>query len=207
MEDYTLNIPKKPWHKGMIPIFSFTFEQERKRIKAGLGIDLAKYKEDIRMIFYKRQAQRILRKGLDPEEVLQEVYKGILIRNKGKCPYNPSKSAFSTYVVLVMDCVVMNLMNRNKRDKERFEFGIEDDVATSCDSSFTEDPTGNILMKEIRTSLKSEQLQVFDAIMDGFKLTHIARMFEWETKKVTKIKKEIQRAVALKMNRKDLIKC
>ena len=57
----------------------------------------------------------------DPDDVLQEVYKGILIRNKGKCPFDEKKSAFSTYVVMVSRCVTINYINKaKKKHKERY---------------------------------------------------------------------------------------
>jgi len=203
MVNYTRLTSEKTWHKGMIPIFCFSFEQEYRQ----LGVDLSRYKEDIKLIFYKRQANRMIKEGLDPEEVLQEVYKGLLIRNKGKCPYDPRKSALSTYIVLVMDCIIMNIVSKHRKEKSRFEYGSESDVASSCDSSFEKDYTDNLMFVEIRKSFKEDQLKVFDAIMDGFKMAHIARTLGWEARKVSKLKKEIQQIVAVKMNRRDLLTC
>jgi hypothetical protein len=60
---------------------------------------------------------------------------------------------------------------------------------------------------EVRNSFKEDHLKVFDAIMQGFKIAHIARMFGWEARRVSKIRKEIQQTVAVKMNRRDLIPC
>ena len=204
MDNYTRMTSEKTWHIGMIPIFCYSFKQAE-HIK--LGVDLSKYKEDIKLIFYKRQAHRMIKEGLDPEEVLQEVYKGVLIRNRGKCPYDPRKSAISTYIVLVMDCIIMNIVNKHRKDKERFEFGSEQDVASSYDSSFEKDYTDNLMFVEIRKSFKEDQLKVFDAIMNGFKMAHIARLFGWEARRVSKLKKEIQHIVAVKMNRRDLLSC
>lgn len=204
MINYTHLTPEKTWHKGMTPIFCFSFKQTH---EPELGVDLSKYKEDIKLIFYKRQANRMIKEGLDPEEVLQEVYKGILIRNKGKCPYDPRKSALSTYIVLVMDCIIMNIVSKHRKEKSRFEYGSENDVASSCDSSFEKDYTDNLMLVEIRGSFKEDQLKVFDAIMKGFKMAHIARTLGWEARKVSKLKKEIQQIVAVKMNRRDLLSC
>jgi len=204
MSDYTSIKSEKTWHKGIPPIFTFTFKQPA---QVKLGIDVQKYKDDIKLLFYKRQAQSMIKEGLDPEEVLQEVYKGILIRNKGKCPYDPRKSALSTYVVLVMDCIIMNIVNKHRRDKDRFEFGKEEDVASSYDSSYEESHSESLMVIEVRNSFKEDHLKVFDAIMQGFKIAHIARMFGWEARRVSKIRKEIQQTVAVKMNRRDLIPC
>lgn len=188
----------------MVSIFSFTFKPKKPK---KLGVDIEKHSEDIKLIFYKRQAQSMIREGLDPEEVLHEVYKGILIRNKGKCPFDPDKSALSTYVVLVMDCVIMNIVNKHRKERERYFVGVDDDVATSYDSSYEEDPSDKIFMNEIRLSFKEDHLKVFDAIMQGFKMSHIARMFGWEARKVSNIKKDIQKTIAIKLDRKDLFPC
>jgi len=204
MYDYTQLKPEKMWHKGMTSIFSFKFTQRRKK---KLGIDIEKHSQDIKLIFYKRQANSMIREGLDPEEVLSEVYKGLLIRNKGKCPYDSEKSALSTYIVLVMDCVIMNLISKHRKEKDRILIGVEDDVATSYESSYEEDPTNTIFMNEIRMSFKEDHLKVFDAIMQGNKMSHIARMFGMETRKVSNIKKDIQRVVAIKLDRRDLLTC
>lgn len=204
MYDYTQLKPEKIWHKGMIPIFSFNFISKKEK---KLGVDIEKHSQDIKLIFYKRQANSMRKEGLDPEEVLSEVYKGILIRNKGKCPYDPEKSALSTYIVLVMDCVIMNLLNKHKKERDRFIVGAEEDFATSYDSSYEEDPTNSIFMNEIRMSFKEDHLKVFDAIMQGNKMSHIARMFGMEARKVSNIKKEIQRTVAIKLDRRDLLPC
>jgi hypothetical protein len=204
MFDYTQLQPQKIWHKGMVSIFSFTFKTKKPK---KLGVDIEKHSEDIKLIFYKRQAQSMIREGLDPEEVLHEVYKGILIRNKGKCPFDPDKSALSTYVVLVMDCVIMNIINKHRKERERYFVGVDDDVATSYDSSYEEDPSDKIFMNEIRLSFKEDHLKVFDAIMQGFKMSHIARMFGWEARKVSNIKKDIQKTIAIKLDRKDLLSC
>jgi hypothetical protein len=204
MVNYTHLTSEKTWHKGMLPIFCFSFKQVT---EYELGIDLSKYKEDIKLIFYKRQAHRMVKEGLDPEEVLQEVYKGVLIRNRGKCPYDPRKSALSTYIVLVMDCIIMNIVSKHRKEKSRFEYGSESDVASSCNTSFEKDYTDNLMFVEIRKSFKKDQLTVFDAIMDGFKMAHIARTLGWEARKVSKLKKEIQQIVATKMNRGDLLTC
>ena len=59
MVNYTRLTSEKTWHKGMIPIFCFSFEQEYRQ----LGVDLSKYKEDIKLIFYKRQANRMIKEA------------------------------------------------------------------------------------------------------------------------------------------------
>ena len=106
MYDYTTLTPKYKWQEGIPTIFSLTPKRK------SLGIDVGKHKEDIKKLFYKRQGVNLMKTGVDTEEVLQEVYKGLLIRNRGSCPYDPDKSALSTYIVMVVDCITMNFMNK-----------------------------------------------------------------------------------------------
>ena len=123
MYDYTDLSPKFKWQEGLPTIFSYTFKVKK------LGIDIGKHKEDIKNLFYKRQGQKLMKTGVNTEEVLQEVYKGLLIRNRGSCPFDSEKSAMSTYIVMVIDCITMNYMNKFNRISDRFVTGVEDDVA------------------------------------------------------------------------------
>ena len=201
MYDYTNLTPKFKWQKGLPPIFSFHFN-----IKT-LGIDVDKHKEDIRKLFFKRQGHKLLNTGVNVEDVLQEVYKGILIRNKGKCPFDPEKASLSTYVVMVADCITMNYMNKYNRIKGRFIFGKEDDVACSYNTSYEEDPTQIIFLKEVRSSFSGSLLKVFDALMNGLKKAHISREFGWEIRLVSRYIKQIQEKTAYLLNRQDLTPC
>jgi len=57
----------------------------------GIGVDLQKRHEEVRKLFYAGYSNRVHKYGYDPEDVLQEIFRGILIRNRGKCPYDPAK--------------------------------------------------------------------------------------------------------------------
>ena len=46
----------------------------------------------------------------------------------------------STYIVMVVDCITMNYMNKFNRTSDRFVTGVEDDVACSYNASYEEDP-------------------------------------------------------------------
>lgn len=73
-----------------------------------LGIDLSERGREVAKLFYAGFGQRVYREGFDPDDVLQEVYKGILSRNGGKCPFDPRKASFSHYVYMVTHCVISN---------------------------------------------------------------------------------------------------
>lgn len=201
MYDYTDLSPKYKWQEGLPTIFSYGFEEKK------LGVDVLKHQEDIKNLFYKRQGQKLLKSGVDTEEILQEVYKGLLIRNKGKCPFDPEKSAMSTYIVMVIDCITMNYMNKHNRTSERFLPGVEDDVAVSYNASYEEDPSDAMFLQEVRSSFSGSLLKVYDALMNGLKKTHISREYGWEIRVVNKYVKQVREKVAYLLEREDLLFC
>ena len=201
MYDYTDLSPKFKWQEGLPTIFSYSF-----KVKI-LGIDVAKHKNDIKNLFYKRQGQKLMKAGVNAEEVLQEVYKGLLIRNRGSCPFDPEKSAMSTYIVMVVDCITMNYMNKFNRISDRFVTGVEDDVASSYNASYEEDPSDAIFLQEIRATFSGVLLKVYDALMNGLKKAHISREYGWEIRLVNKYVKQVREKVAYLLEREDLLLC
>ena len=201
MYDYTDLSPKFKWQEGLPTIFSYTFKIKK------LGIDIEKHKEDIKKLFYKRQGTKLMKTGVDTEEVLQEVYKGILIRNNGSCPFDAEKSAMSTYIVMVVDCITMNYMNKFNRISDRFVTGVEDDVACSYNASYEDDPSDAIFLQEVRTSFSGVLLKVYDALMNGLKKAHISREYGWEIRLVNKYVKQVREKVAYLLEREDLLLC
>lgn len=88
------------------------------------GIDLGErssrsgvvYKADeVRKLLYSGFMGKILSAGYDPEDVLQEVYRGLLVRNKGRCPYDGEKSSFGYYVHMVISCILANYHRKEER--------------------------------------------------------------------------------------------
>lgn len=82
-----------------------------------LGIDLNRYWKDVRKIFYKGFSRKVLRAGYNPEEVLQEIYIGILKRNQGKCPWDPEKSSLGHYVWMVCQCIIANYFRKGSKSQ------------------------------------------------------------------------------------------
>lgn len=80
-----------------------------------LGIDLENRSHEVRKLLYAGFGRRMAAKGYNPEDVLQEVYRGILARNAGKCPWDERKSSFGHYVHMVCECVLNNY--QRKRDR------------------------------------------------------------------------------------------
>jgi len=85
---------------------------------ASVGIDLSRRGIEVRKLLYAGFGLRMARAGYDPEEVLQEVYRGILVRNRGKCPFDARKSSFGHYVHMVIECILSNYHRRESRRRD-----------------------------------------------------------------------------------------
>ena len=113
-------------------------------IQAPPGVDLDNRGHEVRKLFYAGFSRRVYRYGYDPEDVLQEIYKGILIRNMGKCPFDPSKSSFGHYVHMVCGCIVSNYHRRYSRLRRNEVFGVrghDDEVLDVAEADLAiEDP-------------------------------------------------------------------
>ena len=81
----------------------------------GLGIDLGKRAHEVKKLLFAGFGRQMFLSGFDPEEVLQEVYKGILVRNAGKCPWDARISTFGHYVHMVISCVLSNYRRKQNR--------------------------------------------------------------------------------------------
>lgn len=83
-----------------------------------LGMDLSIRGHEVEKLFYaeKRRSYTavLLREGHDPADFLQEVYRGLLARNRGTCPWDASKSSFGHYVHIVIGCVLANYLRRER---------------------------------------------------------------------------------------------
>jgi abortive infection bacteriophage resistance protein len=98
-------------------------------------------------------------------------------------------------------------MNKHNRNKKRFVFGVEEDVACSYNTSYEEDPSEALFLEEVRNRFTGTLLKVFDALMDGLKKSHISRKYGWEIRLVNKYVKQIREEVAHLIDRKDLLPC
>jgi DNA-directed RNA polymerase specialized sigma24 family protein len=108
--------------------FDRAFELELDRIEGVVGIDLgerserrdARFKADeVRKLLWRGFAGKMLSQGYDAEDVLQEVYRGLLVRNRGKCPWDGRKSTFGHYVHMVISCVLTNYHRKQVRRIDR----------------------------------------------------------------------------------------
>ena len=88
-----------------------------------LGIDLGRRGEEVAKLLFAGFGHAIHASGLDPEDVLQEVYAGILVRNRGTCAFDPRKASFGHYVHMVAECVMSNTWRKYNRRNNREQTG------------------------------------------------------------------------------------
>jgi len=89
-----------------------------------LGIDLEGRSIEVRKLFYSQFSKGIIAKGYDPEDVLQDIYVALAVRNGGKCPFNPAKGSFANYVCMVCRGTVSNYHRRYGRLTRNEQFGV-----------------------------------------------------------------------------------
>lgn len=89
-----------------------------------MGIDLRNRSGEVAKLLFAGFGRRIYSMGYDPEDVLQEVYKGLLIRNRGKCPWDITKSSFGHYVHMVAGCILSNYQRRQQRIRSMEQVGM-----------------------------------------------------------------------------------
>lgn len=104
----------------------------------GKGIDLVNRGHEVRKLFYAGFMGRVARYGYDPEEVLQEVYAGLLVRNRGKCPFDPKKSSFGHYVHMVCECIISNYHRKHNRRAQAEQYGYTDLDGNEVDVAYTD---------------------------------------------------------------------
>ncbi len=88
-----------------------------------LGIDLAARGDEVAKLLFAGFGHAIHANGYDPDDVLQEVYAGILVRNRGTCAFDPRKASFGHYVHMVAQCVMSNWHRKQNRRKGREQTG------------------------------------------------------------------------------------
>jgi len=80
-----------------------------------LGIDLIARGHEVKKLMWAGFGNKILRAGYDPDDVLQEVFRGIVARNHGTCPWDVRKSSFGHYVHMVIGCVLTNYHRKQQQ--------------------------------------------------------------------------------------------
>lgn len=99
-----------------------TFDDLYEEIAASspkLGVDLVNRSHEVRKLLFKSFRGLMFSRGYDPEDVLQEIYRGLITRNKGKCPWDGRKSTFGYYVTMVCRGVLINYHRKMSRRLDR----------------------------------------------------------------------------------------
>ena len=89
-----------------------------------LGIDLENRSHEVQKLLFAGFGSKIFSAGYDPDDVLQDVYKGILTRNNGICAWDAGKSSFGHYVHMVCGCVLHNFHRREQRRRYIEQIGL-----------------------------------------------------------------------------------
>jgi hypothetical protein len=110
-----------------------------KKVKRAKGIDLQNRSHEVAKLLFSGFGARIMKSGFEPQEVLQEVYRGILARNYGTCAWDESKSSFSHYVHMVCSCVLNSYHKREYRHRGREIGGIDAGDMVVVDESTVEE--------------------------------------------------------------------
>jgi DNA-directed RNA polymerase specialized sigma24 family protein len=143
------------------------------------GIDLSKREKEVAKLLYAGFKSWILSCGYDFEEVLQEVYKGILIRNNGICPFDESKSSFGHYVYQICHCILSNYHKKESKHLHMEQLGAydADDEETDAADTFKEPlvVSDNLLLFDIKNILHNPlQKKILYLLHEGYNQNEIA---------------------------------
>lgn len=100
--------------RGLVETFDGMYE---KYWEPKLGIDLENRAHEVRKLLFATHRGHMLAKGYDPDDVLQEIYKGLIARNNGRCPWD-GRTTFGYYVTMVIRCVLINYHRKMERRKD-----------------------------------------------------------------------------------------
>jgi len=190
-----------------------TRKQQALTVEHPLGVDLANRGHEVRKLLFKGFGSKMARGGYDPDDVLQEVYRGILARNKGTCPWDIRISSFGHYVHMVCRCVLANYHRKQSRKAEFEQIGCPNSLADgpkSMDAALkaTEDSSlyGNLsgpednlrasraisslqdfIGDDSKTPLKGPACKAIPLVYQGYTRKEIAQILGMSPAKVTSV--------------------
>jgi DNA-directed RNA polymerase specialized sigma24 family protein len=205
----------------LVGAFEKSLKLEMDKIEGVVGIDLEKKGKhaktlaaEVRKLLFAGFAGKMLSRGYDPEDVLQEVYRGLLVRNNGICPWDGRISTFGHYVHLVTNCVLTNYHRKEVKrlDTEPIrtvgEDGNDVDVGQygSCQVWFGSEIGEGMAFERLQAYL--EQLpegsseaqlakQILPLVIQGFKRGEIAKQVGEQPSFVSRALAWLRREVAL----------
>ena len=89
-----------------------------------LGIDLVGRSHEIAKLLFAGFGSWIYNCHYEPQDVLQDVYRGLLARNIGRCPWDERKASFGHYVHRVCFCVLSNYHRKLSRRGQFEQIGV-----------------------------------------------------------------------------------
>jgi hypothetical protein len=162
------------------------------------GIDLHGRAQEVVKLLYAGFGSLIRRTNLDPEEVRQEVFAALLIRNKGKCPWDAKKSSFGHYCHLVIGCVINNLLKRRTTDKRK---GETVDISGMRKLSNSDSAESELtLRKDLKRSIDASTpigvlaVEIFDQVAEGRGPKEIGDALNIDARKIAKAVAHIRAA-------------
>lgn len=93
-------------------------------ISGPVGIDLVNRAHEVRKLLFAGFGPRIFASGYDADDVLQEVYRKLLAANRGRSPWDPSKSSFGHYVYMVCGSALSNYHRKQRRIRQFEQSGL-----------------------------------------------------------------------------------
>lgn len=93
-------------------------------VKGAKGIDLEARGHEVAKLLYAGFHSWIYSAGYDFDDVLQEVYRKILVANQGRAPWDPRKSSFGHYVHLVCRSALSNFHRKQARISSKEQLGL-----------------------------------------------------------------------------------
>jgi len=109
-----------------LDLFGAKKRGKRPHAPRNIGIDLEKRSKEVIKLLFKSFGSMIFMYGYDPNDVIQEIFTGIIIRNKGKCPWDSRKSSFGNYVHIVCHSVLMNYHRKMQKGRGVEVLGIRE---------------------------------------------------------------------------------
>lgn len=134
----------------------------RARSRSVRGIDLDQRGVEVAKLLNSSLGSAIRGYGYDFNDVLQEVYAGILVRNEGRSAWDPRRASFGYYVTMVCLSVFRNYHKREARRRGRERVGLY----TMQDSEWSTTDAGEKAAVDPWGDLGSYLLEVEESIED-----------------------------------------
>lgn len=129
------------------------------------GMDVGAYHLDIRRIFFHFFARSVINAGLEPEDVLQEIYLGIHRRQKPgmKSAYDPDRSSPSHYIHISCRSLMLHQIEkedsrrRRLKDAEELEAARYDTAAATQGEDRPADPFARSVVIRVRQPTTADE--------------------------------------------------